>query len=93
MYKGNKILALIMARGGSKSLPTKYTRRQDFPKTYIENGAIYFNHINTFLPENREKDFVPDHAIAYVMPYERSLDIDTMLDFKIAFWIVHENVK
>lgn len=41
MYKGNKILALIMARGGSKGLPTKYTRRQDFPKTYIGNGAIY----------------------------------------------------
>lgn len=28
-----------------------------------------------------------------LLPYEQSLDIDTMFDFKIASWIVHENVK
>ena len=55
-------------------------RRQDHPKVYVPNGAIYIAETSCFI-EN--KNFAPDMTIAYKMPKERSLDIDTEIDFKI----------
>ncbi len=53
------------------------TRRQDLPAVYSLNGAIYVARTEWI---KREKKFVGDDTIAYVMPAERSIDIDTESD-------------
>jgi N-acylneuraminate cytidylyltransferase len=54
-------------------------RRQDLPQAYIPTGAIYMAQAAWFL-ENRS--FYSDSTIGYVIPKDRSLDIDSELDFK-----------
>jgi CMP-N,N'-diacetyllegionaminic acid synthase len=56
------------------------TRRQDLPAIYVLNGAIYIAQID-WLRTN--KSFVGVQTVAYLMPKERSLDIDTAQDFEI----------
>ena len=56
-------------------------QRQKLPKVYQLNGAIYIASTD-FLQV--KKDFVDDGTIGYVMPRERSCDIDTMMDFYVA---------
>jgi len=56
------------------------TRRQDLPKTYRLNGAIYFFDKAWLLEHNR---FVTAQTLAYEMPITRSIDLDTENDFKI----------
>ena len=55
-------------------------RRQDLPKYYRINGAIYL--VNR--EELERPEMLRHKCYAYVMPPERSIDIDTELDFKIA---------
>ena len=57
------------------------TRRQDLPKTYCLNGAIYFARVSTF---REQGTFIGANTGAYLMSEERSLDIDTPLDWTIA---------
>lgn len=52
-------------------------RRQDLPPVYGPNGAIYVVETASFLSH---PDFYAG-AVGYVMPFERSQDIDTELDF------------
>jgi CMP-N,N'-diacetyllegionaminic acid synthase len=59
----------------------KNTRRQDLPKYYRINGAIYISKVQSFL---KTKDFYGERSFAYIMPPERSVDIDTEFDLKIA---------
>ena len=58
-----------------------YTRRQDAPKAYQYNGAVYV--IN---PESIRKSAMGafNHKIPYVMPKDRSIDLDTPMDWAIA---------
>lgn len=63
-------------------------RRQDLPKTYALNGALYLAKIE-WLQENR--NFVSLETKAYVMPNERSFDIDTELDFLICEMLLSKN--
>ena len=58
----------------------KVTRRQDLPPIYVLNGAIYIARID-WLRAN--SSFVGEETVAYLMPRERSLDIDTVQDFEI----------
>ena len=55
-------------------------RRQDMPTFYHVNGAIYINRIDEI---NRDTSF-NDNPVGYVMPRERSVDIDTVEDLRIA---------
>lgn len=56
-------------------------RRQDFKEFYRVNGVIYINKIN----ENLNKDTsLNDNKLAYVMDEKYSIDIDELLDVKIA---------
>lgn len=57
--------------------PPGVTRRQDLPPAYVLNGAIYIADC-TWLRQQRS--FVGEGTVAYVMPAERSLDIDTLDD-------------
>jgi CMP-N-acetylneuraminic acid synthetase len=59
----------------------KYQRRQDLPPVYQLNGAIRVIKRRVLLEEER---IAGEHALAYIMPQERSIDIDTPIDFKIA---------
>jgi CMP-N-acetylneuraminic acid synthetase len=56
-------------------------RRQDLEKVYMPNGAIYIS-----TPENLRiyKSFYCPRTIPYIMPVERSVDIDNEIDFMIA---------
>ena len=56
-------------------------RRQDLPKTYLLNGAVYVSDARWFATE---QTFLPSGVVGYVMPAERSLDIDTELDMALA---------
>jgi CMP-N,N'-diacetyllegionaminic acid synthase len=62
-------------------LAAKPVRRQDYPPAYMLNGAIYVNRVAPLLASRL---FQPPGALAFLMPPERSCDIDTPLDFKIA---------
>lgn len=65
------------------------TQRQKLPPTYILNGAIYIANVD-WLKKN--KNFLADGCVPYVMPKNRSLDIDTIQDFQ-AFKDMVENMS
>jgi CMP-N-acetylneuraminic acid synthetase len=56
-------------------------RRQGLSKSYIPNGAIYIS-----TPKNlfKYKSFYTNKILPYIMPLERSIDIDNETDFKLA---------
>jgi N-acylneuraminate cytidylyltransferase len=56
------------------------TRRQDLPPVYRLNGAIYLAHTQPLLDS---LSFYTRRTVGYVMPYVRSWDIDTDVDFEI----------
>ena len=56
-------------------------RRQALPDTYSLNGAVYVAHTDWFL---KRRTFITPETIGYVMPAERSHEIDTPLDLLIA---------
>lgn len=55
--------------------------RQELPTYYRLNGAIYL--IDTKVLKKTRSFYGPE-TFAYVMPTERSIDIDTLLDFLVA---------
>jgi len=57
-------------------------RRQDLPIFYRENGAIYL--LKTNLLSKKDSELFIHNCFAYIMPRERSIDIDVELDFKLA---------
>lgn len=76
MYRiadGNKLQRLLSEVDG-------ITRRQDLPPIYVLNGAIYIARVD-WLRTN--KSFLGVETVAYHMPKERSLDIDTVQDFEL----------
>lgn len=74
----------ISSNGAMKQVVTNgksYTRRQDYPIYYSLNGAIYLANSKWIM---RSRTFIYGKTIAFLMPGERSLDIDTDYDLKIA---------
>lgn len=61
------------------AVPPGVTRRQDLPRVYALNGAVYVADA-TWLRASRS--FLGPQTVAQVMPIERSIDIDTPADFK-----------
>lgn len=55
-------------------------RRQDMPQYYRVNGSIYVNRVS----ELSLQTSLNDNPVGYVMPKERSVDIDEMVDFFVA---------
>lgn len=64
-----------------------YARRQDTPKTYRLNGAIYMAKIKILLDS---KNWHTENTIPYIMDDISSMDIDNMLDFKFAEFLMKE---
>jgi CMP-N,N'-diacetyllegionaminic acid synthase len=57
------------------------SNRQYYKKNYQLNGAVYVAWYDYFL---QNKGFYGSKTYAYIMPRERSVDIDTSFDFKLA---------
>lgn len=66
----------------------KITRRQDAPETCRLNGAIYVTYRDIIMEQNR---VLGGDMRAYIMPVERSVDIDTGIDLKLAELLMKEN--
>lgn len=69
----------------------KNKRSQDIDPYYRLNGAIYICRVDRFLRE--QKFLFNDNIFAYIMPNERSVDIDTAFDFKIAELFINEGTR
>jgi CMP-N,N'-diacetyllegionaminic acid synthase len=65
-------------------------RRQDLPTVYALNGAVYVGKTSHVM---RFRTFLTNETIAYIMPKERSLDIDTELDMKICDFLLSGNIR
>jgi CMP-N-acetylneuraminic acid synthetase len=65
-------------------LPTEtehYRARQSLPQVYCLNGAVYAVRAASLRSAH---SMLPGPSLAYVMPPERSVDIDTEIDWKLA---------
>jgi N-acylneuraminate cytidylyltransferase len=62
-------------------LEGEYACRQEIPAVYALNGALYVAERGWLLERG---GFMGDETVAYVMPKERSVDIDTEMDLFIA---------
>lgn len=63
------------------------TRRQDLPHVVAVNGALYFADAAWL---RRNGSLVGRETLAYEMPRERSIDLDTLLDWKLAELLLRE---
>ncbi len=75
-----RIEDLIRQEGG-------YSRRQEFPPAHMVNGAIYVVKRDVLL---RRRTFYPNRTFAYIMPPERSIDVDDSWDLHMADLIIRE---
>ncbi len=57
-----------------------YTRRQDIPKVYTTNGAVYVAKTSWL---RKKRVFISKETVGYLMPTNRSMDLDTMFDFEL----------
>lgn len=64
-----------------KKWPVENPPRQSLPKTYIVNGAFYLFKRDSFI---KNKSFKGKYSIPYIMPKERSVNIDSQIDFDFA---------
>lgn len=62
--------------------------RQDLPPVYGLNGALYYACAD-WLKQHRT--FVTDETVAYLMSRERSVDLDTLFDWKLAELLLKES--
>ena len=60
--------------------------RQQIPAAYMPNGAIFIL-TNSLVTEKRT--YYSDKTYPYIMPFERSIDIDNIWDFRIAEHIMN----
>jgi len=61
--------------------------RQQLPLVYIINGALYMASRSFLL---REQAFIGEDTVGYVMPAERSVDIDTPMDWQWAEFLMEQ---
>ncbi|HEX5328686.1 acylneuraminate cytidylyltransferase family protein [Sulfuricurvum sp.] len=71
----------------SKKLSEGVVRRQDAPKSYDMNASIYIWKRDIILNEN---SLFLEKTGLYVMPEERSIDIDTELDFEFVEFLMRK---
>lgn len=63
------------------SAENQFARRQEQPSAYALNGAIYIVNTNKFVNSSK---FMFDDTKSYVMDKKSSIDIDDIIDFKLA---------
>lgn len=71
-------------------LVTDATRRQDLPPAFCLNGAVYAAACHSLI---ETRSFIADKTLAYLMPRERSVDIDDALDLMMAETLLERHIK
>ena len=61
--------------------PERHHRRQDLPAVYMVNGAGYAAEIEWL---RKARTFLTEETVAYLMPQERALDVDSEQDLMLA---------
>lgn len=85
LFAGTLPRSNSMAKFIPKNIMNK--NRQQLGGYYRLNGAIYIAKVKYLL---RRKNFLGSNAYAYIMPKERSIDIDNAMDFEFAkFSMLH----
>ena len=59
----------------------KYTKDLSLIKDFLLNGAVYALRFKNIL---KRQSVINNNTLGYIMPFERSIDIDTALDYEIA---------
>lgn len=62
-------------------------RRQDVPQEYTMNGALYLLRWDS-VAQHRSRYDDPDHTFGVAMPREYSIEIDEMIDYEYAAFLV-----
>jgi CMP-N-acetylneuraminic acid synthetase len=71
----------LLSKYSDASMDKLRTRRQALPDTYTRNGAVYAFHTELVLEHN---SLYGDRCIAYIMPPEESVNIDSQQDLWLA---------
>lgn len=64
----------------------KIDNRQAYKSTYYPNGAIFVFNYELI----KKRQYYSDKSYAYIMPQERSVDIDTITDFEYAEFLMRK---
>ncbi|MGL5053242.1 MAG: cytidylyltransferase domain-containing protein [Cetobacterium sp.] len=63
--------------------------RQELKKYYRINGAIYLSKVDYY---KKNRNFYDNSSFAYIMLKQNSVDIDTLLDFKFAEYLIKDGI-
>lgn len=90
-YRNPYFNMVEIAKGGVVRLVKKgnFINRQDAPQVYDMNSSIYVWWQDIF---RKEKKIFLKKSQIYIMPKERSIDIDYLLDFKIAEMLLKKSL-
>ena len=73
-----------------KSKEGNFTRRQDCPEVYEYNGAVYVVNVSAV----KKKGIVNfNKKRKFIMSKESSVDVDDLIDFKLAEFLMEERIK
>ena len=67
-----------------------YPRRQDLPPAYAINGAVYVNRSESL---KTKRTFYPEALHGYVIPADRTLQIDTPWEFHLAELVLKDRLS
>jgi CMP-N,N'-diacetyllegionaminic acid synthase len=67
----------------------KLLNRQDIKRSYYPNGAVYVFDYKLI----QSSRYYSDNTFAYIMPRSRSVDIDTIDDFKYVEFLIRERYE
>ena len=75
--------AIVISNGQSKKLFPKLfnLRESDVPTYYVDNGSTYCVNVKSFI---KTKNIITKKPGLYIMPPERSIDIDTPYQLEMA---------
>lgn len=63
----------------------KGKRRQDLPELFVRNGAVFITDVAYLLESGL---VISEEPVVYVMPKERSINIDTQYDMELTEWMM-----
>ena len=92
----NKVLKQLLIADSHGYLSTGFKKkfksmpRQKLPDIYFQNGAIYISKLDAF---SKDPTFIQDKTSMYVMDKEKSIDIDTLDDIKLASEIMKKDSR
>lgn len=72
--ENGEIVGLVKNEGGES------TRRQELEKIYVRNGGVYLTRTQCI----KKGDLFGKKSLAYIMPPEKSIDINEPFDFEVA---------